>query len=232
MTNAKKKERIWEIDFFRGLLILYMIFMHLMYDLQYFYGINVNYNGGILHISRIIFAPFFIIISGISTAFSRNSFRRGLIVFLVAMGMTLVTYIMDSELFIVFGILHFMGIWMMISPLFKKLTTLWIFAFCGVFIVISLIIPHIKVSHNYLFMLGFYNSSFASLDYYPLLEYGWAFLLGMGLSRILYKEKKSIFPFTIKSRFVNFFGRYSLYVYVVHQPIMLLLLKPIMKIIL
>jgi len=230
MAGTKGKERVWEIDFLRGLLILYMIFMHLMYDLQYFYNINVNYDGGILHISRILFAPLFIIISGISTAFSRNSFRRGIIVFLVAMGLTLVTYIANRELFIVFGILHFMGIWMMISPLVKKLPTLWIFVLCGIFIVISRIIPNIKVTHNYLFMLGFYNSSFKSLDYYPLLEYGWAFLLGMGLSRIFYKEKKSIFPFTIKSRFVNFIGRNSLYVYVVHQPIILLLLNPIMKI--
>ena len=229
--NTKGKERVWEIDFLRGLLILYMIFMHLMYDLQFYYDINVNYEGGILYTSRILFAPLFIIISGISTAFSRNSFRRGLIVFLVAMGLTLVTYIANRELFIVFGILHFMGIWMMISPLFKKLPTFWIFVSCGIFIAISLIIPNIKVTHNYLFMLGFHNSSFASLDYYPLLEYGWAFLLGMGLSRILYKEKKSVFPFTIKSRVVNFIGRYSLYVYVVHQPIILLLLKPIMKII-
>ena len=232
MTNTKKEARVWEIDFFRGLLILFMILMHLMFDLQYYYNINVNYEGGILYLTRILFAPFFIIISGISTSFSRNSFRRGLIVFLIAMGLTLVTYFVNSEEFIVFGILHFMGIWMMISPIFKRLSTFWIFALCGVFVVISLIIPNVEVTHNYLFMLGFHNSNFASLDYYPLLEYGWAFLLGMGLSRILYKEKKSIFPFTIKSRVVNFIGRNSLYIYIVHQPIILLLLKPIMNLIL
>jgi uncharacterized membrane protein len=104
-------------------------------------------------------------------------------------------------------------------------------AMSGVFMIISIIMPNIKVTHNYLFILGFYNSSFQSLDYYPLLEYAWAFLLGMWLSRILYKEKKSIFSFTIKSRFVNFIGRNSLYVYVIHQPVILLLLESIMRII-
>lgn len=231
MVDTKKKERVWEIDFLRGLLILYMIFMHLMYDLQYFYNMNINYEGGILDISRILFSPFFIIVSGISTAFSRNSFKRGFVVFLVAIGLTCVTYVVDKEMFIVFGILHFMGIWMMISPILKKLSTSLLMGMSGVFMAISVIMPNIKVTHNYLFMLGFHNSSFVSLDYYPLLEYAWAFLLGMGLSRILYKEKKSIFHFTIKSRVVNFIGRNSLYVYVVHQPIILLLLEPIMRII-
>lgn len=231
MSDTKKKERVWEIDFFRGLLILYMIFMHLMYDLHYFYNINVNYEGGILNISRILFAPFFIIVSGISTSFSRNSFKRGFIVFLVAMGLTLATYIIDREMFIVFGILHFLGIWMMISPILKKLSTFWLMSLSGIFFVVSLIMPNIRVAHNYLFMLGVHNSSFTSLDYYPLLEYAWAFLLGIGLSRILYKEKKSIFSFTVKSRFVNFVGRNSLYIYVVHQPLILLLLGLIMKIV-
>jgi uncharacterized membrane protein len=229
MAGTKDKARVWEIDFFRGLLIIYMIFIHIMYDLQYIYNINVNYDGGILQLSRIIFSPCFIIVSGISTAFSRNSFKRGLIVFLTAMGLTLVTFIADRELFIVFGILHFLGIWMMISPLFKKLPTFWIFVSCGIFVVISLLIPYVKVDHNYLSILGFHNASFSSLDYYPLLEYGWAFLLGMGLSKLLYKEKKSIFPFTIKSKVVNFIGRNSLYIYVVHQPIILLLLKLILE---
>ena len=230
MDDTKKKERVWEIDFLRGLLILYMIFMHLMYDLHYIYNININYEGGLLNISRILFAPFFIIVSGISTAFSRNSFKRGLVVFLVAIGLTCVTYIMDSKMFIVFGILHFLGIWMMITPILKKLSTLWMLSLSGVFAIFSLIMPNIKVTHNYLFILGFHNSSFTSLDYYPLLEYAWAFLLGMGLSRILYKEKKSIFPFTIKSKLVNFIGRNSLYVYVVHQPVILLLLESVMRI--
>jgi uncharacterized membrane protein len=224
MADVKKKERIWEIDFLRGMLILLMIFMHLMYDLESYYGINVNYDGGILNIVRIIFAPFFIIVSGISTSFSRSSFKRGLIVFAIAMGLTVVTYIIDHEMFIVFGILHFMGVWMMISPLLKKLSTLWLLVLSAIFALISVIIPNIKVTHNYLSILGFHNSVFASLDYYPLLGYAWAFLLGMALSRILYKEKKSIFPFTIKSRFVNFVGRNSLYVYVIHQPIMLAVL--------
>lgn len=231
MVDTKKKERVWEIDFLRGLLILYMIYMHLMYDLHYFYDMNFNYEGGILNISRILFSPFYIIVSGISTAFSRNSFKRGAMVFLVSMGLTCVTYIMDKEMFIVFGILHFLGICMMISPILKKLSTFWLFSLSGIFFAISLLMPNIKVTHNYFFMLGFHNSSFCSLDYYPLLEYAWAFLLGMGLSRIFYKQKKSIFPFTVKSRFVNFFGRNSLYVYVVHQPLMLLVLNIIMKIV-
>jgi len=229
MADIKKKERIWEIDFFRGILILVMIFLHLMYDLEFFYGMNINYEGGILNIVRIFDASLFILLSGLSTYFSRSSFKRGRAIFFVAMGLTLVTYFMDREMFIVFGILHFIGVFMMISPFLKKFSTFWLLALSGLFLIISLMLPNIKVDHNYLFMLGLHNSSFGSLDYYPLLEYAWLFLLGMGLNKVLYKEKKSIFPFTIKSRLVNFIGRNSLYIYVIHQPIVLLVLGLIMK---
>jgi uncharacterized membrane protein len=229
MIGIKKKERVWEIDFVRGLLILLLLFMHLMFDLQYYYGINVNYEGGILNVIGFIFAPVFIMISGISTSFSRSSFKRGLIVLSIALGITVVTYLFNPAFVIVFGILHFMGVCMIASPLFKKLPTPWLFVLSALIASTAFMLPYIKVTNNYLFMFGLYTSEFRSSDYYPLFPYAWAFLFGMGLSRVLYKEKKSAFPFTIKSKFVNFLGRNSLYVYIIHQPIILAVLGIIMR---
>ncbi len=229
MTNIKKKERIWEIDFLRGFLILVMIYMHIIFDLQYYYGMNLNYEGGVHGVIADVAGALFIMVSGISTAFSRSSTKRGLLVLSVALSITIVTLISNPEFVIVFGILHFMGISMIISPLLKKVPTLWLFVFSALIGCSAFILPNIKVDHNYLFMFGLYNSDFISGDYYPLLPYLWAFLFGMGLSRILYKEKKSIIPFSVKNTFVNFIGRKSLYVYVAHQPVILLILYIITK---
>lgn len=229
MTNTVKKERIWEIDFLRGILILIMIYMHIIFDLQYYYGMKLNYEGGIHGVIVNVAGPLFIMVSGISTAFSRNSARRGLLILSVALSITLVTFIFSPEVAIVFGILHFFGTCMIISPILKKLPTIWLFVLSALIGCTAFIIPNIKVEHNYLFMFGLYNSDFRSGDYYPLFPYLWAFLFGMGLSRILYKEKKSIIPFRMKSTFVNFIGRKSLYIYVVHQPLILIILNFIMK---
>lgn len=231
MSEIKKKERVWEVDFLRGLLIFSMIYLHIIFDLEYFFGMNVDYDGGINGILVKIVGPLFIIVSGMSTAFSRNSFKRGLLVLSIALVITLSSYIYNPEFVIMFGILHFIGVCMIVSPLFKKLPTLWLFALSAVLASTYLILPHIKVTHNYLFMFGLYNSNFTSSDYYPLLPYLWGFLFGMGLSRILYKEKKSIFPFTLKSNFVNFVGKNSLYFYLGHQPLILAVITIVIQII-
>ncbi|OPZ91093.1 MAG: hypothetical protein BWY74_02078 [Firmicutes bacterium ADurb.Bin419] len=229
MTNINRKERIWEIDFLRGFLILVMIYMHTIFDLQYSYGMNLNYGGGVHGIIVNIGGALFIMVSGISTAFSRSNVKRGFIVLGVALAITIATFLYNPEFVIVFGILHFMGICMLVSPILKKIPTIGLFILSAVLASTAFILPYIKVDHNYLFMFGLYTSDFTSSDYYPLLPYSWAFLFGMGLSRILYKEKKSIIPFPLKSTFVNFIGRNSLYVYIVHQPVILIILYVIMN---
>lgn len=231
MAGIKKKERVWEVDFLRGLLIFGMIYIHVVFDLEYIFGMNVDYDGGVCGFLVKIVGPLFIIVSGISTAFSRNSFKRGLLVFSISLLITLSTYIYNRDFVIIFGILHFIGICMMVSPLFKKLPTIWLFVLSAIFASTNLFLPHIKATHNYLFMFGIHNSNFISSDYYPLLPYMWEFLFGMGLSRILYKEKKSIFPFALKSSFVNFVGKNSLYFYLGHQPVILAVITLVLQII-
>lgn len=217
-TNQK---RIWEIDLVRGILIILMIVLHILFNLEYFYNLPINYSYGFVNVVRIIVASFFILISGISTSFSRNSFKRGLMVFSVAMIITLITYIFNNEAYIVFGILHLLGICMLVSPVLKKLNIPWLFILLAILTLISYIITNIEVESSYLFMFGLENEDFVSLDYYPLLPWSLFFVGGILLSKIIYKEKKSIFPFEIKDNFVSFLGRNSLLVYVIHQPIIL-----------
>ena len=39
---AVKKTRVWEVDFLRGFLILFVVWDHFMWDIVY--GVNGNYN--------------------------------------------------------------------------------------------------------------------------------------------------------------------------------------------
>jgi len=231
----KKKEvkndsnnRVWEIDMLRGILVVFLIIFHTIYDLEFLYNIPIGYTTGFIYISGRIVATSFILVSGISTVFSRNSFKRGIIVFFTAMIITLGTYIFDKDFFVIFGILHLLSICMMVSPLLKKLSPLWLFIISILLASTYFVIPYINVTHNLFFMFGIHNGEFSSSDYYPILPWAWAFVLGIALGKIMYKEKKSIFKFSVRENPLNYLGRHSLWIYVFHQPVILLLLTVIM----
>lgn len=222
--ESTAKERIWEIDILRGILIITMMILHILYDLEFIYNFPIGYCTGFIDIVRTIDATLFIMVSGISTLFSRDSFKRGLIVFSVALSISLITFIIDKDYFISFGILHLIAICMMVSPLLKKISTLWLLVLSLIIAMTHFVVPHVNISHNYFFMFGFFNDKFISADYYPVFPWAGFFLFGIAISRLIYKEKKSIFRFSIKDNFISFLGRHSLFVYVIHQPIILLLL--------
>lgn len=131
------KKRIWELDALRGLCIIGMVAVHLVFDLAVMYRI-VSWNlptwfnllqewGGVL----------FLLISGISATLGRRSFRRGLIVFGCGMLVTSVTVGMyflrmaNIGIIIYFGVLQCLGVCMMLWPLFRRLPW-WVLAGVGV----------------------------------------------------------------------------------------------------
>ena len=223
-----QRDRIWELDAFRGICILCVIVIHFVFDLSYFLGLHlglprayyfVQENGGVL----------FILLSGICATLGSRSFRRGLIVFLCGMLITLVTFAMarlgmaGEDLIIHFGVLHLLGVSMMLYPALKKLPT-WALTFLGAAIVIA---GYLLLARTFavpgLFIFGIRTPDYNPGDYFPLLPFlGW-FCLGIVLGRTLYREKKSLLPGAPKDarilRFFRFCGRHSLWIYLAHQPI-------------
>ena len=72
--------------------------------------------------------------------------------------------------------------------------------------------------------LGFHLRGFSSSDYFPLLPNLGFFLLGSILGRVLYRNKKTLFPQVDPQipaiRFLGFCGRQSLFIYLLHQPVL------------
>ena len=61
-------------------------------------------------------------------------------------------------------------------------------------------------------------------DYMPLFPWLGVFLIGCVIGRLCYKEKKTLIPkesrvMTAIARRVEFIGRHSLIIYLVHQPV-------------
>ncbi len=134
-----KKNRIWELDFFRGLAILLVILDHTMYDFKYIFmdwatsgsaflqSLNKAGNWYLASDLRFFWRPAFLFIffatSGICTAFSKNNFVRGIRLGLVAIVVTIATHFVElfsgENAFILFGVLHCLAVIILIYSLFS-----------------------------------------------------------------------------------------------------------------
>lgn len=224
------KNRIWELDALRGVCILGMVAIHFVYDLTELYGLVswqypvwfafVKDWGGVL----------FLLISGICVTLGSRSVRRGGVVFTCGMLCTAVTAGMallglsDGSIVIYFGVLHCLGVCMVLWAVFRRLPTAALGSIGVVLVLSGLLLRGRTFSFPYLTVFGFVPEGFASSDYFPLLPNLGFFLLGAVVGRTLYREKKTRFPsVNPKKPAVRFFsavGRYSLQIYLLHQPVL------------
>lgn len=226
------KQRIWELDAFRGLCILGMVAVHFVYDLVDLYGIiHWDYPESFLFIKQWGGVLFFLL-SGICATLGRRSFRRGLIVFACGLVVSVATagmYLLGfagTGMIIYFGVLHCLGVCMMLWGLLKKAPVWLLLVISGVTIPLGLWLMGFPGIDSYLLMpLGLYWEGFLSSDYFPLLPFVGFFLLGCLLGRLLYKNSTTLLPKVNPRnpilRFLQFTGRQSLWVYLIHQPVLM-----------
>lgn len=221
-------KRIWELDAFRGICILGVIVVHTVFDLRYFAGLQFT-----LHpLFRIIMdygGVLFVLLSGVCVTLGSRSVRRGLILLCCAYAVTAVTEGMialglaGDTVHIWFGILHLLGVCMLLYPLYRQLPT-WAMAALGVAIVIlGYWFQTLRVEAEWLFPLGLCAPGFSAGDYFPLFpHFGW-YMLGTVLGRTVYRERKTLLPKVPQDiwpvRFFSFCGRQSLWIYLAHQPV-------------
>lgn len=225
------KKRIWELDALRGLCILGMVVVHFVYDLVELYGLIeweypplftfVQSWGGVL----------FLLISGISVTLGSRCIRRGLLVFACGLIVSAVTYGMyrfgfsGQSIIIYFGVLHCLGVCMLLWPVFRRLPH-WALAAVGlVLVLIGLYLRNMGPVDTYWLMpLGLPWEGFASSDYFPMLPYLGFFLVGSALGKSVYRSKESLLPKintnNILIRFLRLCGKHSLWIYLLHQPIL------------
>lgn len=224
----QKRERIWELDALRGFCIVCVIFVHFLFDLVYFLGKQVDFPPLYTFIQQ-YGGAIFVVLSGCCATLGSRSFRRGVLVFGCGMLITLVTFGMyrmgmaASDVVVKFGVLHLLGVCMMLYPLLKKLPTTALSVLAAAIVAIGYAIQGMRFSVYWLFPLGFVYPGFTSSDFFPLLpQLGW-FLLGIVIGRTLYHEKRTLLPGTAQDfflfRFFQWCGRQSLWIYLLHQPV-------------
>lgn len=218
-----KNQRILELDLLRASAILLMVVFHFIYDLNQFGGVNINFETGFWYYVGKISALTFIFVSGISSGLSRNSVKRGIKVLGFGLIITIVTFLFDRNEYIRFGILHFLGVSMLLFPFFNKLKKWQLFLFAALALIIGKIAVNITVNTFLLLPLGFMYNNYVSMDYYPLFPYISVFVLGILAYKIYYYRRKSILNLnlSVNLNWVNFISRNSLKIYLIHQPILI-----------
>jgi len=224
--------RIWEIDFLRGLAIILMVGYHLLFDLgefrglKRFLGFSTDLSSTAWTIAQFFFAGLFVVLSGISGTLSRNNIRRGLRLLAVSLAVTVATYIFDPTSAVYFGILQCLAVSMLVyGACLAKARPAVCGAWGALVIGLSLALPVLKkgltVRFDWLMPLGITSPSFSSFDYFPLLPWLGIFLVGAALGKSAYASRGSLLPWRLPVTFVNIAGRYSLLIYILHQPIIM-----------
>lgn len=228
------------IDALRGFALVNMVIFHLMYDVFYIFSADSGWGREPLTIiwERFICCSF-IILSGVSLNFSSRPFKRGIILNCFGFLITIVTVLLMPSQAIWFGILNFLGCAMMIaeplkpyieiiSPIVGTVAALLVFSFLygvpqgyvGFFGIEFFRLPEVWYSIKALAFIGLPSAGFHSTDYFPLIP--WIFLYFAGYFAWRGVKQIDADRFFVKGiPFLNFIGRHSLVIYILHQPIVM-----------
>jgi uncharacterized membrane protein len=235
VSRTKISERIWEIDFLRGLSIILVVGYHLLYDLGAYVGIE-RFLGFLTDLSTVpwlvaqhFFAGLFIVLSGISSTISRSNFRRGVKLLAVSIAVTAVTYIFDPSSAVWFGILQLLAVSILIyGAVFERakavICALWGVLVLGSSYAVHLLKTSMEVRFDWLLPFGIHSPDYSSFDYFPLIPWFGIFLIGAALGKSVYVPRQSLLPWRLPQTFVNAAGRHSLLIYIFHQPVILAVL--------
>jgi uncharacterized membrane protein len=240
--TAPRSRRLWEIDTVRGTAVVFMVFFHLMWDLSFFGA----YSGSMLATPWRLFArsigSTFIFLMGLSltltyarlgpTLDGRQLFlkflSRGAKIFGWGLVITAVTYFVLGRGFVVFGILHLLGLSTVLA--YPFLRSRWAsLAGAAVVIALGFYAGSVMSSQPWLLWLGVRQAGRYMVDYYPIIPWFGGTLLGIFAGLTLYPAGTPRFLLPDYSRWppvraLTFLGRHSLVIYLLHQPVMLAIL--------
>lgn len=233
------KQRYHILDEIRGITLCSMILYHAVWDLVYIFGYNWKwYQSDMAFLWQQSICYTFILLSGFCVSLGKNKVKRGLVVFGAGILISLVTELFMPQNRIRFGVLTLLGSCMLIAALAERTNvTLW-----GIIINLLLFILTRRINYGVLgfadvtvarlprFLynlgdfgnyLGFTEQTFFSTDYFSL--FPWLFLFLTGYYFYKWMEEKQWLTGLSKAPSLGAWwrpiGRYSLIIYLLHQPV-------------
>ena len=235
---SRSKPRYPILDLIRGLALVSMMAYHAAWDIVYLFGVDWPWyhgNGAFLWQQATCWT--FILLSGFCAPMGRSGYKRGLTVFACGWIISLVMKLFMPATPNLFGILVFLGSAMMIAnamrEILKKISPEWGAALSFMLFLalrwvnrgyigwgdLSIQLPRWLYANHLTAFLGFPHDGFRSTDYFALLPWIFLFLTGYFLHFVLKKYDLLRHLPELRLPGLNLLGRYSLYVYMAHQPV-------------
>lgn len=248
-TSARTRaaaSRYWEIDTLRGVAIVMMIIFHLMWDLWAYQVMPdlILYAGFWKYFQRTT-ASLFIVLVGVSMTVSYRRARlsgttdglfrkflvRGLRIIGIGVALAVGMWFFGNG-FAHMGVLQLIGFSIIAGYPFLRFKwlnlVLWmVFNAVGwLFIVISNLG---MVETQWLVFFGLTPRTYAPPDFFPIFPWFGVVLLGIFIGNMAYDDNGRRFPLPDWGNFLPFYwlqflGRHSLLIYVIHQPALVVIL--------
>jgi uncharacterized membrane protein len=237
---GQKVDRFWEVDAARGVAIIMMIVYHSTYDLDTLGGYDIQSTTGQWALFADVTAGLFLFLVGVSLAISRarttltgwSLFRkylaRGLRILVYAVVLTFVFMALGMGV-VAFGILHLIGISIILAYPFLRLRFTNLVLGALIFVAGQYILAQGLDSQSiWLLPFGIVPEGVIMPDYRPLLPWFGVVLIGLFFGNLVYgdggrpavTEDEAPLP----ARPLLPLGRNSLFIYLIHQPIIIALL--------
>ncbi|WP_157015335.1 heparan-alpha-glucosaminide N-acetyltransferase [Mesorhizobium xinjiangense] len=229
----RTRRRIGAIDAARGMALLTMAIYHLAWDLEFFgyapHGMTAE--GGWRLFARAI-ASSFLFLVGFSLFLAHGKgirwqsfWRRLAMVAGAAALITVATRLATPGSFIFFGILHQIALASLLGLAFLKVPARWIVLIAVAVIVAPHVLRNPLFDHPAFWWLGLSADPPRSNDYVPVFPWFGAVLLGMAAARLAvardWLERVAAWSLPSWSGILQFAGRHSLAVYLIHQPVLI-----------
>lgn len=234
-----ERKRYAALDCLRGCVLISMILYHATWDLVYLFGVQWSWFGtGFARIWQQSICWTFILLSGFCWHFGKKKWKRGLIVFVGGAVITIVTKLFMPTGIIIFGVLTFLGSSMLLMILLDKILrrippiTGAISSFV-LFVVTRNVnmgylgfehwnwvaLPQALYTNDLTTYFGFMKPGFFSADYFAMFPWLFLFVTGYYLHTIFQKYQRLDIFIKPHCNWLEWLGRHSLIIYMLHQPI-------------
>ncbi len=240
------RKRYYLLDEFRGLLVVNMVVFHAIWDLVFMFGNNWQWYIHDRQGWRLWIGANFVLLSGFCWKMSKNPLKRGLIVYVSGMLVSMVTILFTPSARIQFGVLTLIGSCMLlmifVDQLLDKLPSILgtLMSLCLFFLTFGINRGYIGLGDFFRVKLpkewycswfttylGLPENGFFSSDYYTIFPWLFMFMTGYFLYRLFEQylsnrgDNHGLSTLLASSLCppLGFIGRHALVIYLLHQPI-------------
>lgn len=243
---ATPGQRFIELDAWRGLAIIGMVIFHVIFFYDYLGIRPFSYAIGEWHVlARCVQWSFLLLVGiGVQLAYQKSllqgksgrdfflkNTKRAFIVFGCGMLVTVFSAFLDPVAFVRFGVLHLIGVSILFLGFVVRFPKTSL-ALSGTIYLLSYPISQTVLTAFWPVVLGFQTSQlYISLDHFPLFPWLAIPLLGSWLGSVFFKgfQRSYHFPTRLEQfqglRVLSTIGQHSLLIYLIHAPIILLVLS-------